>query len=443
MSTEHSHNLAQPGELTVDAILPKETRRFGDDAWFFDFGRSAFGTLQLTTDSPRAAKATLHLGEKLDANARIDRDPPGCIRHRAIELHLPAGRLRQQITIPPDKRNTAPGAIRMPEHLFEVLPFRYAELVLHDKPDVKVSEVRQLAVFHPFDESASHFRCDDERLYRVWELCKYSIKATSFCGIYVDGDRERIPYEADAYINQLSHYGVDAEYEMERFRQRYRKVLQSLHRVCFQEGRGFFVDGEGSCHASLHANMLPAALGLVPAGIEASVMKHIRSRGMACSVYGAQYLLEACYRLGDADYALDLMTAGHDRGWLNMLRVGSTITMEAWDLRYKNNLDWNHAWGAAPANIIPRFIVGVQPAKPGFEEVLVAPQPGRLQTVEAKVPTPNGPVFVRIEPDVAAGRRVQIDSPAPVRLDRSGLSCHGLADTSTVALKAGRHVIIV
>jgi alpha-L-rhamnosidase len=231
--------------------------------------------------------------------------------------------------------------------------------------------------------------------------------------------------------------------DAERFRQRYRKVLQSLHRVCFQEGRGFFVDGEGSCHASLHANMLPAALGLVPAGIEASVMKHIRSRGMACSVYGAQYLLEACYRLGDADYALDLMTAGHDRGWLNMLRVGSTITMEAWDLRYKNNLDWNHAWGAAPANIIPRFIVGVQPAKPGFEEVLVAPQPGRLQTVEAKVPTPNGPVFVRIEPDVAAGRRVQIDSPAPVRLDRSGLSCHGLADTSTVALKAGRHVIIV
>jgi alpha-L-rhamnosidase len=45
-----------------------------------------------------------------------------------------------------------------------------------------------------------------ELLNRIWELCRYSIKATTFAGVYVDGDRERIPYEADAYLNQLSHY---------------------------------------------------------------------------------------------------------------------------------------------------------------------------------------------------------------------------------------------
>lgn len=32
----------------------------------------------------------------------------------------------------------------------------------------------------------------------------------------MDGDRERIPYEADALINQLSHYCVDREYTMAR-----------------------------------------------------------------------------------------------------------------------------------------------------------------------------------------------------------------------------------
>ena len=42
------------------------------------------------------------------------------------------------------------------------------------------------------------------------------MKATSFCGLYVDGDRERISYEADAFVNQLSHYAVDAEYSMAR-----------------------------------------------------------------------------------------------------------------------------------------------------------------------------------------------------------------------------------
>ena len=49
-------------------------------------------------------------------------------------------------------------------------------------------------------------------LNQVWDLCKYSIKATTFNGLYVDGDRERIPYEADAYLNQLSHYTTDREY---------------------------------------------------------------------------------------------------------------------------------------------------------------------------------------------------------------------------------------
>lgn len=53
-------------------------------------------------------------------------------------------------------------------------------------------------------------------LNRVWELCRYSVKATSFAGIYVDGDRERIPYEADALLNQLCHYSVDREFTLAR-----------------------------------------------------------------------------------------------------------------------------------------------------------------------------------------------------------------------------------
>ncbi|NDD49049.1 MAG: hypothetical protein EBZ28_04215, partial [Alphaproteobacteria bacterium] len=51
---------------------------------------------------------------------------------------------------------------------------------------------------YTFDESASSFDSSDEVLNQIWDFCKYSMKATSFCGYYVDGDRERIPYEADA-----------------------------------------------------------------------------------------------------------------------------------------------------------------------------------------------------------------------------------------------------
>ena len=113
---------------------------------------------------------------------------------------------------------------------------------------------------------------------------------------------------------------------------------------------------------------------------------------MACSVYGAQYLLEGLYKAGEADYALNLMTATHDRSWYNMIKVGSTITMEAWDMKYKPNSDWNHAWGAAPANIISRGLWGIQPKTPGFGLVSIHPQMGNLESSYITVPTIKGPI---------------------------------------------------
>lgn len=37
-------------------------------------------------------------------------------------------------------------------------------------------------------------------------------------GVYIDGGgRERMPYEADAYVQQISHYAVDREYAIQRY----------------------------------------------------------------------------------------------------------------------------------------------------------------------------------------------------------------------------------
>ena len=70
-----------------------------------------------------------------------------------------------------------------------------------------------------------------------------------------------------------------------------------------------FIDGIGTDHASLHANMFPLTFGLVPEKHRQTVIEHIKSRGMACSVYGAQHLLDGLYAAGEADYAMSLMTS--------------------------------------------------------------------------------------------------------------------------------------
>ena len=515
--------------------------------YFIDFGKAAFGTIDIVFPSACAKDSIIvHLGEKLKDSTTIDRRPGGTIRYRKIKTALTPGAQEIVVDIPPDERNTGSRAILMPPDIGEVLPFRYCEIENSPMP-LQHTSVRQLAVNYPFDDSASYFECSDSLLNEVWELCKYSIKATSFCGIYVDGDRERIPYEADAYINQLSHYGVDREYSMARrsheylifhptwptewilhsvlmawadyqytgnaeslrryyenlkaktlialaredglistqtgrvtpgvlqsihfdgtlrdivdwppgsfaltgtgerdgynmgaintvvnafhyrtldimaqvaalldfeqdsrfFTERSEQVKSAINQNLFDPERGIYIDCEDSTHAALHANMFPLAFGIVPQERMSSVVDFIKSRGMACSVYGAQYLLEALYEAGEAEYARELMTASHDRSWPHMMELGSTITLEAWDMKYKKNLDWNHAWGAAPANIIPRYLVGVRPLEAGFEMLSIHPQIGDLEFVRAQVPTIRGPVRVNIEQDDAE-YQLQVEIP--------------------------------
>ena len=160
-------------------------------------------------------------------------------------------------------------------------------------------------------------------------------------------------------------------------------------------------------------------------GKKQNVVDFIQTRGMACSVYGSQFLMDALYEANDAEYALHMLTKTDDRSWYNMIRVGSTISLEAWDNKYKPNQDWNHAWGAAPANIIPRRLMGVEPLTPGFGTARIKPQLASLEWAEGNDSDDPGersvwrwrirrtPIFVKADDSCQYGCRSV--SPAPVR----------------------------
>ena len=75
-----------------------------------------------------------------------------------------------------------------------------------------------------------------------------------------------------------------------------------------------------------------------------------------------------------------------------MIKIGSTISLEAWDMKYKPNADWNHAWGAVPANIIPQYLWGIKPQKAGYEIASIKPQMGTLKNSSITVPTIKGKI---------------------------------------------------
>lgn len=504
------------------------------DTFRIDFGKAAFGQLKVKLHADKDGDAVLvRLGEAILPNGSINRKPGGTIRFQQYSLPLKAGTHTYEVKIRPDARNTGPQAIKMPEYIGEVLPFRYCEIEGY-KGRLQQNDVIRAMVNYPFDDNAAEFDSPDTILNAVWDMCKYSMKATSFAGTYVDGDRERIPYEADAYINQLGHYAVDREFSLARSSQEYllhhatwptewilqsvlmawhdflytgdpasikyfyddikakllmplagdsalistrtgkqnAVLMQTIHyngkelrdivdwphtgilglgkseggetdgfvftdyntvvnayyyaalnqitgiarsagrtadvrlfmdkagqvkkkfrELLWDENRKVFRDGIGTDHASLHANMFALAFGLVEEKDKEAVMTFIRSRGMACSVYGSQFLMDAVYEAGDGEYGLQLLHSQDERSWYNMIRAGSTIAMEAWDNKYKPNQDWNHAWGAVPANIIPRRLMGIEPIDPGWGRFRIRPQIGSLPWATLKLPTVKGTIY--------------------------------------------------
>ena len=518
-----------------------------------DFGKDAFATMDFTYDAKKKETLVFHVGEQLKGD-RLNRKPAekSHIRYQKIEVPVTPDQKKYQLPVHIDERNTLPNkAVALPDSFPVLMPFRYVELE-NAENDVESEDFTQLAYHSYWEDTASSFSSDNDILNQVWELCKYSIKATTFAGLYVDGDRERIPYEADAYLNQLSHYTTDQEYAIARrtieyfmqmptwptewqqhvalmfyadyrytgnteliekyyddlkyktlmelegdyglitssnvtpaimknlgfgerdeelkdivdwppkgwggdpnvmgerdgfvfedyntvinslyyknmmimaefaevlgkeeekldFELRAAKAKKAINEHLFDKSAGAYIDGIGTKHSSLHANMFPLAMGVVPQERQASVVEFIKSRGMAASVYGAQYLMEGLYNAGEADYALQLLTSTSDRSWYNMIRSGATITLEAWDMKYKPNADWNHAWGAVPANIIPRRLWGITPKTPGFGVASIKPQMGDLKKSRIKTPTIKGPITAEYEFVNPRLQRYTIEIPA-------------------------------
>jgi alpha-L-rhamnosidase len=494
---------------------PVSITKVADHVVLIDFGRVAFGNIELSPPAGAKNEIEVHFGEAF-AEGRVNRSPPGTVRYAAAKATL-AGAQTLVVAPAADKRNTEavsnrhPPAILTPAEWGVVLPFRWVEI--EGWPgELKPEQIRRRAAFaKAWNDSDAEFHCSDELLNRIWELCRYSIKATTFAGVFVDGDRERIPYEADAYLNQLSYYTTTRDIKMPRdtfdhlmkhgtwptewaphmvfmayadwkqtgdkewlakryeslktkllldrvgpeglvrsadrhvkkedivdwpkgerdgyvftplntvvnafylralalmmemgealgrdadvaeFSDREAKGRAAFQAKFFDQNRRLYRDGATTDHSSLHANLFPLAFGLVPPEDRRHVADWLAKRGMKCSVYAAQYLLEGLFENGQASAAIELITAQNDRSWRHMVESGATISWEAWDLKYKPNQDWNHAWGAAPANLLPYYVLGVRSLEAGWARAIVCPRPGQLTFARGKMPTPRGPILV-------------------------------------------------
>lgn len=551
--------------LKFVSAMPELLTNTGPGRWFADFGQDAFGYARVKAHgdfSPIIVQA--RFGEMSNGLA-VQTSPPtfSKVRYSNATFNLSNGDLTYQVR-PPEF--TYPKGAISPTNYGLVIPFRYLELE-NFPGTLAPSDILQMRLLSGFNTNAASFNSSSAALNKIWDLCRNSMQVLTFDGIYVDGDRERKPYESDSYIHQLSSYAVDREFTLPRYsfeyllehptwptewkfhdvfmawadymqtgntnllNQHYDKLqwnsltwaatgsglikgfpgfpqktnsdvvdwppadrdgflikegrklnwtnsvnnafyycsLEIMARIAAVLGRTndataytamagkvyavynatfwnknskCYVDGVGINHASAHANFFPLAFGLVPPGRQKAVVNFLHSRiaangGMPCSVYAAQYLLEGLFEAGDTDTALGLMTTNGQRGWLNMAAIGSTITTEAWNFTDKTNMDWNHAWGAAPGNLIPRFVLGLRPVSAGFEQIVIQPRLGHaLAYASGMVPTIRGPVSITAS-NAPGSFHLLVDIPGNVTATAM-LPVSG--ETNSVALVDGEEV---
>ncbi|GHT44121.1 hypothetical protein AGMMS49965_19210 [Bacteroidia bacterium] len=707
--------------LQISDEYPVNIKSLGEGHSLIDFGKDAWGQLKLTLFSDKENDTlTIHLGEHLQ-DGRVNRDPDGSIRYAQYQLPLLRGTHTYLLKMRTHPRHSIHV---MPDYIGEVMPFRYCEI--ENCPTSEVGNIVRQTVHYPFDETASMFHSSDTVLNQIWELSKYAIKATSFTGRYIDGDRERTTYEREALISQLGQYCVDREFSIARHSHEilidsptwptewamqsvwmawndylytgntvslqkeyaalkgktliglkeknglistrtgkqtalrdivdwphissfrfmpcvlttgdapekinlpmakfqtgdaaewktgdfndsdwaelkttgawekqgfekydgyawyrihfrllpksaskeslvidlgqiddadetylngvligktdkydihrkyilrsddaairwgqenvlairvydnrndggfmglgntgmgeidgfvftdYNAVVNAYHylalrqmaqiadalgnqadhaeylrlaqqmkkdynRLFFAPKKGWYKDGISTDHASLHANMFPMAFGLAPEKYIPSILKYMHTRGMACSISGALILIEALYNNHDAAYALELLTSTSDRSWYNTIRIGSTLTLEAWDNKYKSDLDWNQSAGSSPANLIPRKLMGIEPIEPGFKKIRIKPQPASLRQAEIKVPSIRGDIHAAF--DNQPGKRFVLNVKIPAnstaevwlpKLSKYRLTVDNISQKGTVegdfvkvAIGSGEHV---
>jgi hypothetical protein len=472
--------------VVTSSIKPQrivQTVSAGTRTYFVDFGEAYFGSLSFSVTSAASAQSISVVSSEAASANDIATTQVGCRSATATET-------------------VGTGTKSFSE--FTNQPFRAVRIKVPDPAvTLDTSKIVLVALHVPFNDSASLFTSSDTVLDRVWELCKHTVKATSFLGVYIDGARETKPYEGDTYINMLTHFASDSnppialytyeyllthetwpwEYKIMNvmmgwnlymqngdlgqlqtnyaalqgklqedfsgswsdsgamvdwptnmrdgyvftkgnvvanawvyeglvtianiadaigkssdaasYRARAAATLKKINDSLFVKAQGVYRDGLGTTHVGIHGNLFPLAFGIVPDSLKAGVCKYLKTRGMACNVYPAQFLLDGLFDAGEDEYAISLLDATTGNSWGHMLyQIGATMTMEVWDPSQKSNLDWEHAWGTAAGNVIPRKLFGINPLTPGYGKVVIKPQVGALTDGSYKLPTVKGTILV-------------------------------------------------
>lgn len=186
-------------------------------------------------------------------------------------------------------------------------------------------------------------------------------------------------------------------------------------------------------------DIMPLALGMVPAGHEERVAAHLvrtivheKDGHLDTGITGTRYIGDVLCDHGYADLALRVLTQETYPGFGEQIRQGATTTWEQWSAKGEMH-SHNHAmFSGASATLFSRF-GGVQLDEPGFQRFVIRPSVGdSLTSAGVRIATERGPIrsawerrgselTMEVEVPVGTQADVHIPSTGPGKITERGI----------------------
>jgi len=195
-----------------------------------------------------------------------------------------------------------------------------------------------------------------------------------------------------------------------RYRDRAAHVRSAIHHKCWNAERGLLADNSDQKVFSQQANILGVLYDVIPRDQQHDVLDKITaiepgttpSGTLSASYYFRFYLARALEHAGMADDYLDSLGP-----WRKLL----PLHFSTWPEIPGDTRSDSHAWTAHPIYDLLTLVAGIEPASPGFATVRIAPHLGKLPSLKATFPHPQGNIDVnyrwtpeQVDPNIKGGR---------------------------------------
>lgn len=191
---------------------------------------------------------------------------------------------------------------------------------------------------------------------------------------------------------EISQYTGNSE-QASIYKERSNNLIEAVKKFCYDSSRQLFAETPDFRDYSQHTNILAILSGAVGGEDACILMKKILENKSLHQValFFRYYLLEALYQTDMIEDFKDQL-----QPWIDMMDMGLTTFTEV-------PLDWEsqrsdcHPWSTSPNIHFFTSLCGIRVMKPGFEEVIIEPQFGKLKEIKASFSHPKVNIEINLD----------------------------------------------